>query len=169
MRSIFLKTTLGVMVIGTVLVIARIALGGGGEEPPHGPVNADPIVGTWNCVVPADSSPCVAPDCFNVIKNFQAGGTITEMDNLAAPSQESVVLGSWTREKPDKRTYSAELEQFDFAGGSFQGTFHYATPITLDRSLNKLTGSFHATEVDPLGNVTDLGSGTFSCTRNTAP
>ncbi len=86
-----------------------------------------------------------------------------EMDNLAPPSQESVVLGSWTRQELNKRTYAAELEQFDFAGGSFQGTFHYSTPITLDRGLNKLTGSFHATEIDPFGNVSDLGSAIDNC------
>jgi len=169
MSSNLLKTTFGLLVTTIVLCLAGIAFGGNDADDSH--ENArDPIVGTWNCVVPANSSPCLAPGCFNVIKNFHAGGTMTEMDNLAPPSQESVVLGDWKRTgKHENRTYTANLEQFDFAGGSFQGTFHYVTPITLDRSLDRLTGSFHATEVDPFGNVTDLGSGTFSCTRNAAP
>ena len=163
------KTVLALSVTIVVLVLAGITFGGNNPDADDSRDNekTDPIVGTWNCVVPAHTSPCVAPGCFNVIKNFHAGGTMIEMDNLAPPSQESVVLGDW---KPTGRlTYIAELEQFDFAGGSFQGTFHYTTPIMLAHSHNSLTGSFHATEVDPYGNVTDLGSGTFSCTRNAAP
>src|SRR5438034_5522017 len=49
------------------------------------PVLTDPIVGTWNCVIPAAGG---FPEV-RVIKSMQVGGTAVEIDNAAPPSQET--------------------------------------------------------------------------------
>src|SRR5262249_5818481 len=54
-------------------------------------VVTDPIVGSWNCLIP----PAGGAPQFNVIKNIHAGGTESEIDNAAPPSQESPTVGTW--------------------------------------------------------------------------
>src|SRR5437899_8552250 len=107
MKTNLLKGIAAMLVTGAVLVLFGLAVARSNGGDSQDADQTDRIVGTWNCTVPANTSPCLAPDCFNVIKNFHAGGTMVEMDNLNSPSQESIVLGDWTR--TGRRTYLAEL------------------------------------------------------------
>src|SRR4030095_8860005 len=129
-----LKKTSIAAVVGAGLIAATVA---------HPAVSAreegDPIVGAWNCVARADGFLPIA-----VIKTIHAGGTVTEVDNAAPPSQETPVVGSWAR--TGARGYLLDLHQFTFdAGGNFVGTFHFVNPLRLSRSLDTLSGSVDTT------------------------
>ena len=120
----------------------------------------DPIVGTWTCKVP----PAGGFPGFDVVKNFQVGGTIVEMDNAGPSSQETATLGNWKH--TGKLTYGLVLQQFTYdLSGNFAGAYHITQPLTLDESLTTLEGSFQFDLVDANGNVLASGSGTVSCGR----
>jgi len=153
------KITFSFCLMITVGLLVGVTFGGStaqaDRDEPH-----DPIVGTWNCVVP----PSGGFPQINVIKNIHAGGTVIELDNAAPPSQETATAGDWTR--TGERRYLLTLEQFSFdAGGNFVGTYHYSNPLTLAKSHNSLSGSVDFTLVDPGGSVLVSGSATLTCTR----
>ncbi len=133
-------------------------------------VVTDPIVGSWSCVIPPAGG---APE-FTVIKNIHVGGTESEIDNAAPPSQESPTVGTWkaadNNENPggDKPSlkYSQDAYQMTWdPAGNFVGTFHYFGPMTLDGSLKHLGINGTATLVGPAGNVITSFNFTASCSR----
>jgi len=118
------------------------------------PVKEDPIVGTWECNG--------SPPPFIVIKNFNAGGTMMEVDNVT--TAESPTVGTWKR--TEELSYFLVARQISFdTRGNFAGVFHYTQPLTMDASEATMKGTFDATFVDPNGNVTPAGTGQVSCTR----
>jgi hypothetical protein len=67
------------------------------------PVFTDPIAGAWNCFIP----PVGGAPGFNDIKNIHVGGTQSEIDNAAPPSQE----------EPDGRYMDQDTAIYVFAKG----------------------------------------------------
>jgi len=127
---------------------------------PETPVFADPIAGAWNCFIP----PAGGAPGFSDIKNIHVGGTQSEIDNAAPPSQESPTVGTWTKTGP--RTYSQKAYQMSWdPSGNFLGLWHYVGPMTLSPSLNELSIEGTATLVDGNGNVVTSFPFTASCTR----
>jgi hypothetical protein len=114
----------------------------------------DRIVGTWEC----DGG----PPPFKVIKNFEAGGTMMEIDNIAF--QESPTIGRWKRLAPLKYLLVARQYTYD-PDGTWVGTFHYTQPLTMDPSLETLSGTFHFELIDPAGNSISSGDGAVVCKR----
>jgi hypothetical protein len=124
------------------------------------PVFTDPIAGAWNCFIP----PAGGAPGFNDIKNIHVGGTQSEIDNAAPPSQESPTVGTWTKTGPF--TYSQKAYQMSWdPSGNFLGLWHYVGPMTLSPSLNDLSIEGTATLVDGNGNVVTSFPFTASCTR----
>src|SRR5215469_4450347 len=124
------------------------------------PVFTDPIVGAWDCAIP----PAGGAPGFVDIKNIHVGGTQSEIDNAAPPSQESPTVGTWTKTGP--RTYSQKAYQMSWdSSGNFLGLWHYVGPITLSPSLNELSIEGTATLVDGNGNIVTSFPFTASCTR----
>ncbi len=151
---------------GLVAVVAIMALpvqsllAAGNDEPEV--VQTDPIVGAWNCAIP----PAGGAPAFTDIKNIHVGGTQSEIDNAAPPSQESPTVGTWT--KTGRRNYSQKAyQQIWDASGTFLGTYHYTGPMTLTQSFNELNIVGEATFYDPKGNVVAAQSFPFTahCTR----
>lgn len=137
-----------------MMLFAKAATGG--DEAPAFPhvLASDVIVGTWEC----DG----APPPFKVIKNFEAGGTMMEIDNIS--TQESPTIGSWKR--TDELKYFLVARQFTYdTNGNWVGTFHYTQPLTMDPSRNKMAGTFHFELIDPNGNSISSGDGQVSCAR----
>lgn len=127
----------------------------------HGtPVFTDPIVGAWNCTIPSAGG---AP-AFNDIKNIHVGGTQSEIDDAAPPSQESPTVGTWASTEPLTYTQKAYQKSWD-ANGNFLGTWHYLGPMSLNSALNQLSIQGTATLFDANGNVVTTFPFTASCTR----
>jgi len=127
---------------------------------PETPVFADPIAGAWNCSIP----PAGGAPGFADIKNIHVGGTQSEIDNAAPPSQESPTVGTWTR--TGHLTYSQKAYQMSWdSSGNFLGLWHYVGPMTLSVSLDELSIEGTATLVDGNGNVVTSFPFTASCTR----
>jgi hypothetical protein len=150
------KNTAAVIVVVAVLACSTIfpASSMAGNQFPPKAVKADPIVGTWEC--------SGSPPPFIVIKNFNAGGTMMEIDNIT--TQESPTIGTWKR--TGDLTYFLVARQITYdASGNFAGIFHYTQPLTMDSSHDTLEGTFDATLVDPDGNAIPQGSGEVSCKR----
>ena len=115
---------------------------------------SSPIIGTWEC--------SGGPPPFKVTKNFNAGGTMMEIDNISP--FESPTVGSWKQTSP--LTFFLVARQFTYdPSGNFLGTFHYTQPLTMDSSRNSIEGTFQATFVDPNGIESDAGSGEVNCAR----
>ena len=130
------------------------------EEQQRVPVFTDPIVGAWNCTIP----PAGGAPAFNDIKNIHVGGTQSEIDDAAPPSQESPTVGTWARTGP--LTYSQKAYQKTWtASGNFLGTFHYVGPMSLNAGLNQLSIEGTATLLDANGNVVTSFPFTASCNR----
>lgn len=130
------------------------------DTPASKNVVTDPIVGTWNCQIP----PAGGAPGFTVLKNIHVGGTESEIDNAAPPSQESPTVGTWANN--GDRTYSQNAYQMSWdPSGNFIGTWNYTGPMTLSRSLKHLSIQGTATLVDGNGNVITTFSFTASCTR----
>lgn len=124
------------------------------------PVFRDPIVGSWNCQIP----PAGGAPAFTVLKNIHVGGTESEIDNAAPPSQESPTIGTWAN--TGNRNYSQNAYQMSWdPSGSFLGTWNYTGSMTLSLSLKQLTIQGTATFYDPNGNVTTTFPFTASCAR----
>lgn len=126
----------------------------------RGPVFTDPIVGAWNCTIPAAGS---AP-AFNDIKNIHVGGTQSEIDDAAPPSQESPTVGTWSSTGPLTYSQKAYQKSWD-ASGSFLGTWHYLGPMSLNAALNQLSIEGTATLFDANGGVVTSFPFTASCNR----
>jgi hypothetical protein len=127
----------------------------------HGtPVFTDPIVGAWNCTIP----PAGGAPAFNDIKNIHVGGTQSEIDDAAPPSQESPTVGTWTN--TGRLTYSQKAYQKSWdASGNLLGTWHYTGPMALNPNLSELSIEGLATLFDSNGNVVTSFQFTASCTR----
>ena len=137
-----------------------VLLRGDVGERPEQPVFADPIAGAWNCSIP----PAGGAPGFADIKNIHVGGTQSEIDDAAPPSQESPTVGTWTKTGP--LTYSQKAYQMSWdPSGNFLGLWHYVGPMTLSPSLNELSIEGTATLVDGNGNVVTSFPFTASCTR----
>jgi len=127
---------------------------------PSKALHADPIVGTGNCQIP----PAGGEPGFTVLKNIHAGGTESEIDNAAPPSQESPTIGTWVN--TGDRTYSQNAYQMSWdPSGNFIGTWNYTGPMTLNRSLKHLDIQGTATLVDGNGTVVTTFPFTASCAR----
>lgn len=151
----------GVVALATMMVLPLQSLLAAGNDESR-VVQTDPIVGAWNCDIPPAGG---APE-FTDIKNVHVGGTQSEIDNAAPPSQESPTVGTWI--KTGKRNYSQKAyQQIWDASGAFLGTYHYTGPMTLTVSLNELNVAGQATFYDPKGNVVAAQSFPFTahCTR----
>ena len=110
-------------------------------------------------IPPAGGAPAIG-----LIKTVHAGGTLTEIDNAAPPSQESPTVGTWT--KTGSRMYGQKAYQQSWdAFGKFLGTFYYNAPMTLSRNLNELDIEGTATLFDPNGNAAQPFTFTGHCTR----
>jgi hypothetical protein len=127
---------------------------------PSKAVHVDPIVGTWNCQIP----PAGGAPGFTVLKNIHVGGTESEIDNAAPPSQESPTIGTWVN--TGDRTYSQNAYQMSWdPSGNFIGTWNYTGPMTLSPSLKHLNIQGTATLVDGNGTVVTTFPFTASCAR----
>jgi hypothetical protein len=134
-------------------------------------VLTDPIVGSWNCLIP----PAGGSAQFNDIKNIHVGGTQSEIDNAAPPSLESPTVGTWKHADDggnagsgEKRSLSYRQDAYQMIwdpSGNFVGTFHYFGPMSLDPSLNTLNITGTATLVDANGNEITSFPFTASCSR----
>jgi YD repeat-containing protein len=123
----------------------------------------DPIVGSWNCQVP----PAGGAPAFTIVKTMHAGGTLSEIDTAAPPSQESPTTGVWHR--TGSRTYGQEAFQYVWdVSGNLIGIFHYTGPsnaITLSLSGNEINILGTATLYDPNGVVLQSFPFTVHCAR----
>jgi hypothetical protein len=167
MRTNLWKATLILVVTSAVVFLVGIAPGRGAvSHEAIEPVNTDPIVGTWNCTLPAGRDFGLAADQVNVIKSFHADGTVTEMDSGAPPSEQTPTLGDWT--KTSAHTYTAKLQQFVYdAKGKFMGTGRYTHPmLVLDDSLKTLTGTVDGAFLDAgTGKEEHIFSAPLGCKR----
>lgn len=154
---------LATVLVGVAVVMALLAVGSvrGGDEPsaPR-PVFTDPIVGQWDCSIP----PAGGAPGFTVVKNIHVGGTESEIDNAAPPSQESPTVGTWTKTGPLTYTQNAYQMSWD-ASGNFLGTWNYTGSMTVSSRLNTLNIPGLATLVDVNGNVIMSFPFTASCSR----
>lgn len=132
----------------------------GGAAQPRVPVFTDPIVGAWNCTIP----PAGGAPAFNDIKNIHVGGTQSEIDDAAPPSQESPTVGTWASTGPLTYSQKAYQKSWD-ANGNFLGTWHYLGPMSLNAALNQLSIEGTATLFDANGNVVTSFPFTASCNR----
>src|SRR5260370_10288165 len=159
-ESSFRKRVVAVTCVGLFALLAVAYIVGAEGDHERRPVFTDPIVGAWNCTIPAAGG---AP-AFNDIKNIHVGGTQSEIDNAAPPSQESPTVGTWTKTGPF--TYSQKAYQMSWdPSGNFLGLWHYVGPMTLSPSQNDLSIEGTATLVDGNGNVVTSFPFTASCTR----
>lgn len=144
--------------ISALLTAAHL---GSAQAVQHGtPVFTDPIVGAWNCTIP----PAGGAPAFNDIKNIHVGGTQSEIDDAAPPSQESPTVGTWINTGPLTYSQKAYQKSWD-ANGNLLGTWHYLGPMSLNASLNQLSIQGTATLFDPNGNVVTTFPFTASCNR----
>ncbi len=124
------------------------------------PVFKDPLTGQWNCPIP----PAGGAPGFTVIKNIHVGGTESEIDNAAPPSQESLTVGTWAN--TGHLTYSQNAYQMSWdPSGNFIGTWNYTGSMSLTPDLNGLSIDGNATLVDANGNVITSFPFGASCTR----
>jgi len=150
-------------VLAGVLLLALVRVGYLQADDKHAdpkPVFSDPIAGQWNCPIP----PAGGAPGFTVIKNIHVGGTESEIDNAAPPSQESPTVGTWTRTGHLAYTQNAYQMSWD-ASGNFMGTWNYTGSMTVGSALNTLNIQGVATFVDASGNVQPSFTFTASCMR----
>jgi len=154
------KRALAVVCAG-VLALVPVGYLASAQEVQHAtPVFTDPIVGAWNCTIP----PAGGAPAFNDIKDIHVGGTQSEIDDAAPPSQESPTVGTWAR--TGSLTYSQKAYQKSWdANGNFLGTWHYLGPMSLNSALNQLSIEGTATLFDANGNVVTTFPFTASCNR----
>ena len=148
------------LAIGVMIALLSIEHLHSQNASPKKPMFTGPIVGAWNCQIP----PAGGAPGFNDIKNIHVGGTQSEIDNAAPPSQESPTVGTWKR--TGTLTYSQKANQMSWdPSGNFIGTWYYAGPMTLAPNLNDLNIDGTATLVDANGNVITSFPFTATCTR----
>lgn len=159
-KSSFKKRVLTMAWVGTfaLLPVAYIVGAQGAQQ--RVPVFTDPIVGAWNCTIP----PAGGAPAFNDIKNIHVGGTQSEIDDAAPPSQESPTVGTWVSTGPLTYSQKAYQKSWD-ANGNLLGTWHYLGPMSLNGALNQLSIEGTATLFDANGNVVTSFPFTASCNR----
>lgn len=158
-RTLFRTVGVGVVALAAMTLPPVQSLSAAGSDE-QAVLKTDPIVGAWNCLIP----PAGGVRAFADIKNIHMGGTQSEIDNAAPPSQESPTVGTWT--KTGTRTYSQKAyQQVWDASGNFVGTFHYTGPMRLTPSQNELNIQGTATLFDSNGQVATSFSFTAHCTR----
>lgn len=167
--SSFKKRVAAVMCVGVFALLPVVYIVGaqsigereqGGAAQPRVPVFTDPIVGAWNCTIP----PAGGAPAFNDIKNIHVGGTQSEIDDAAPPSQESPTVGTWVSTGPLTYSQKAYQKSWD-ANGNFLGTWHYLGPMSLNAASNELSIEGTATLFDANGNVVTSFPFTASCNR----
>ena len=159
-KSSFKKRVLAVTCVAVFALLPVAYVVGEQEGQPRVPVFTDPIVGAWNCTIP----PAGGAPAFNDIKNIHVGGTQSEIDDAAPPSQESPTVGTWV--STGSLTYSQKAYQKSWdANGNFLGTWHYLGPMSLNAALNQLSIEGTATLFDANGNVVTSFPFTASCNR----
>jgi len=151
----YLPVTIVLVAVSSILATAVSRAGQNSNSDFHSQaLLSSPIIGTWEC--------SGGPPPFKVTKNFNAGGTMMEIDNISP--FESPTIGSWKQTGP--LTFFLVARQFIYdPSGNFLGTFHYTQPLTMDSSRNSIAGTFQATLVDPNGTESDGGSGEVNCAR----
>lgn len=159
-KSSFKKRVLAVTCVAVFALLPVAYVVGEQEGQPRVPVFTDSIVGAWNCTIP----PAGGAPAFNDIKNIHVGGTQSEIDDAAPPSQESPTVGTWVRTGPLTYSQKAYQKSWD-ANGNFLGTFHYLGPMSLNAALNQLSIEGTATLFDANGNVVTSFPFTASCNR----
>lgn len=117
------------------------------------------LEGTWILTL---NAPPAAPA--ELLTTFIRGGAIVANGNNAMPSLRSAWQGEWMR-----------LAYFDFistwrrwnfdAAGAFVGANEFRMDITVDRSLESLSGTVQVLTLDRAGTVTASRPGTFTATR----
>ena len=159
-KTLYKKRAIALAIAGIVSLLP-VAYLRSADEVEHGrPVFTDPIAGAWNCTIP----PAGGAPAFNDIKNIHVGGTQSEIDDAAPPSQESPTVGTWT--KTGLLTYSQKAYQKSWdASGNLLGTWHYTGPMALNSSLSELSIEGIATLFDSNGNIVTSFPFTASCTR----
>jgi hypothetical protein len=154
------KSYKALAIVGVMALLPLEYLQGAENGSHKKPVFTDPIVGAWNCQIP----PAGGAPGFNDIKKINVGGTQSEIDNAAPPSQESPTVGTWVSTGP--LTYSQKAYQMSWdPNGNFIGTWHYTGPMSLSPALNELNIHGKATLFDANGNVITSFPFTASCTR----
>lgn len=161
-KALYKKGAIALAIAGMVSLLPVAHLRGADEEEAeHGrPVFTDPIVGAWNCTIP----PAGGAPAFNDIKNIHVGGTQSEIDDAAPPSQESPTVGTWTKTGPLTYAQKAYQKSWD-ASGNLLGTWHYTGPMALNSKHSELSIEGTATLFDPNGNVATSFPFTASCSR----
>ena len=157
------KRVVAVMCVGVFALLPVAYIVGAQEDQEEfqrRPVLTDPIVGAWDCTIP----PAGGALAFNDIKNIHVGGTQSEIDDAAPPSQESPTVGTWASTGPLTYSQKAYQKVWD-ASGNFQGTFHYVGPMSLNAALNHLSIEGTATLFGANGNVVTSFPFTASCSR----
>jgi|SRR5215470_1855382 len=160
-KKVSSKKRVSVAVCAGALALLPVAyIGSAQVGQPRTPVFTDPIAGAWNCAIPSAGG---AP-AFNDVKNIHVGGTQSEIDDAAPPSQESPTVGTWVSTGPLTYTQKAYQKSWD-ANGNFLGTWHYTGPMALNSALNQLTIEGTATLFDANGNVVTSFPFSASCNR----
>jgi len=159
-KALYKKRAIALAIAGIVSLLPVAYLRSADLIQHSTPVFTDPIVGAWNCTIP----PAGGAPAFNDIKNIHVGGTQSEIDDAAPPSQESPTVGTWTNTGPLTYSQKAYQKSWD-AGGNLLGTWHYTGPMVLNSNLNELSIEGTATLFDANGNVVTSFPFTASCTR----
>jgi len=154
------KRVLALTCVGVFALVPVAYIAGAQGAQPRIPVFTDPIVGAWNCTIP----PAGGAPAFNDIKDIHVGGTQSEIDDAAPPSQESPTVGTWASTGPLTYSQKAYQKSWD-ANGNFLGTWHYLGPMSLNATLNQLSIEGTATLFDANSNVITSFTFTASCNR----
>jgi hypothetical protein len=159
-KTLYQKRAITLAIAGIVSLVPAAYLRSD-DAVQHGtPVFTDPIVGAWNCTIP----PAGGAPAFNDIKNIHVGGTQSEIDDAAPPSQESPTVGTWTHTGHLTYLQKAYQKSWD-ASGNLLGTWHYTGPMALNSDLSELSIEGLATLFDSNGNIVTSFPFTASCTR----
>lgn len=159
-KTLYKKRAIALAIAGIVSLLPVAYLRSADEDHHGTPVFTDPIVGAWNCTIP----PAGGAPAFNDIKNIHVGGTQSEIDDAAPPSQESPTVGTWTKTGPLTYLQKAYQKSWD-ASGNLLGTWHYTGPMALNSNLSELSIEGIATLFDFNGNVVTSFPFTASCIR----
>jgi hypothetical protein len=160
MKKSYKTRVMALAIVGVMALLPLVYLQGAENGSHKKPVFTDPIVGAWNCEIP----PAGGAPGFTDIKKINVGGTQSEIDNAAPPSQESPTVGTWVGTGP--LTYSQKAYQMSWdPNGNFIGTWHYTGPMSLSPAMNELNIQGTATLFDANGNVITSFPFTGSCTR----
>jgi hypothetical protein len=125
----------------------------------------DPIVGTWLISVAAEDGSAA----FTVVEVYSASGTVTAIDNQAAPSLETTAVGSWRKVGP-RKYFEDQWQLLYNPDGSFFGTWIGQIEDNLDASGTRMpSGPFTYKIIDANGKVIDSGTGRSTAVKMPAP